>query len=496
MRREYLKSIFVIATILGTVSISNSAFAADINNLGDLTDSGSYTSNSTTNINSNINLGSSASNGAELPTIQNVTNLVVNGNYKTLSGNIRAQESWGNYTPDHYVVENSTVSFSNIIYDSVITNCLSSGGTDTRVYTLDGGLFKNNSSTLSLENVTFSNNTHDVDNTRSSRAEIGAYVYGGIINTNDGTTNLTNVSFDNNTVYTRGNKERSLLGNSQPLNSHVIGGLIYNSSSENTTSKLGITGGSFSNNAIRAELSEVYEDDTDKATSITGGLIYNNGEATITGTTFNNNTAYTTANRGTVSNLGGVIYNDTNSTLTIDGSVFTNNTTASNTGTVLGGAIYNKGTINISDTIFDNNRAGIANDIDSAKTSAALNDIYFDSNSSMNVVAGGMVQIGSGLASKDDSAQITIKDGANLVVSGGNDSSAYTGSVEVQSNGLLSFFGSPDVVNTFDNAKEVLFSGDLSGLEYSLDDDYTLTSDDFSNFTIGDNVNQLMFLKS
>lgn len=96
----------------------------------------------------------------------------------------------------------------------------------------------------------------------------------------------------------------------------------------------------------------------------------------------------------------------------------------------------------------------------------------------MNVLAGGMVQIGSGLASKDDSAQITIKDGANLVVSGGNDSSAYTGSVEVQANGLLTFLGSSDVVNTFDNAK-VLFSGDLSGIEYSLDDDYTLTSDDF-----------------
>ena len=474
MRREYLKSIFVIATILGTVSISNSAFAADISDLGDLTNSRSYQSNSTTNINSSIILGTSASDGPELPTIENITDLVVKGNNNILSGYLAAKDETRDISltrylvPAHYEVKNSTVTFQNITFKDLYTDCYAnppSWGLDTSSalnYSIDGGLYRTDSTTnLTLNNVTFNDNDHHINIVKNMNRDLSASITGGIIN-NSGTTNIKNSNFSGNSVQASINRENDRTGNTN--------------------------------------------------TSITGGLIYNNGEATITDTTFNNNTAYTTANQGTVSNLGGVIYNDEGKTLTIDGSVFTNNTTASNDGTVLGGAIYNKGTINISDTIFNNNRAGIATNIDSAKTSAALNDIYFDSNSSMNVVAGGtinngIVQIGSGLASKDSSAKITIKDGANLVISRITDSSAdtdsstntdpsaYTGSVEVQANGLLTFLGEPDVVNTFDKAN-VLFSGDLSGIEYSLDDDYTLTSDDFSNFTIGDNVNQLRFLKS
>ena len=492
-----LRSIFLIATILGTVSISNSVFAADINNVSGLTNSDLYTSGSTLNITRNINLGSSASNGAQLPTISNVTNLVVNGNNNRLSGDLYAMEADDeSLVPAHYAIQNSEVTFENINFNSVVTDCITRAGAFTRNYTINGGIFKNDSSTLSFNNTTFSNNSHYIDMTKTDYADIGAYINGGFINSN-GNTILNDVSFSGNTVYTRAIKNRGVLIVTSPsLNSQVKGGIIYNSGDSNASANLEISGGTFSSNNIRAEINNEYNDSDNVSTSITGGIIYNNGEASINETKFENNTIFATANVGSVSNLGGVIYNDIDSSLKISNASFINNITASNMGETLGGAIYNKGTIEISNTTFSANRAGIDDNINDDNVTTSLNDIYFESGSSMNVVSGGRVQIGSGLASRDDSAKITVSDGGNLTVVGGNDSSSYTGSIDVKANGLLGFWGSVDSLNSFDNAKEVLFSGNLAGFEYGLDTDYTLTSADFTRFTISEAVNQFTVVKS
>ena len=103
------------------------------------------------------------------------------------------------------------------------------------------------------------------------------------------------------------------------------------------------------------EINNEYNDSDNVSTSITGGIIYNNGEASINETKFENNTIFATANVGSVSNLGGVIYNDIDSSLKISNASFINNITASNMGETLGGAIYNKGTIEISNTTFSAN---------------------------------------------------------------------------------------------------------------------------------------------
>lgn len=490
-----LRSIFIIATILGTVSISHSAFAADINNKSDLTNSDLYTSGSTLNITRDISLGSSPDNGAELPTIQNVTNLVVNGNNNTLSGDLYAKEADDeSLAPAHYTIQNSEVTFENINFDSVVTDCITRAGVFSRNYTINGGIFKNDSSTLNFNKVSFSNNSHYIDMTKTDYAGIGAFINGGFINSN-GITNLADVNFNGNTVYTRAYKKYDNIIVSKPsVESHVKGGIIYNSGDSESTATLKITGGSFSSNNIKAIMNNEYKGNNE-STSINGGIIYNNGVTSIDGTKFENNTIVTEVNCGDVSNLGGVIYNDTNGSLNIKNATFTNNILGSNGGEALGGAIYNKGTIEISNTIFSGNRAGIDDNISDGNVTTSLNDIYFETGSSMNVVSGGRVQIGSGLASRDNTAKITVADGGNLTVVGGNDSSGYTGSVDVQANGLLGFFGSVDALHSFDNAK-VTLSGNLSGFEYGFDKDYTLTDADFTRFTVSDAVKQFTVVKS
>lgn len=487
-----LRSIFIIATILGTVSISQSAFAADISSKSALTNSSLYTSNSTLNITRDISLGSSPKNGAELPTIQNVTNLVVKGNNKTLSGDLYAKEADASLVPAHYTIQNSEVTFNNINFSSVVTNCFAKSAPETRYYSINGSIFKNESSQLTLENLNFIQNKHLIDITRSGIVEIGAYINGGIVNSNSKTV-LNNVNFEQNNIYTNAVKEGIVTASTMETN--ITGGLIYSSSDENSTADLQINGGNISSNRISSTLKNVNVGDV-QSSFVHGGIIYNNGKAYIDSTNFEDNQAYSEANGGSVSTLGSVIFNDTNRSLTIKNSSFSDNIAASNRGEALGGAIYNKGTIEISNTTFSNNRAGIDDNIADSDVKTSLNDIYFETGSSMNVVSGGRVQIGSGLASRDDTAQITIADGGNLTVVDSNDSSGYTGSIDVQANGLLSFVGTSDAVNTFANAKEILFSGNLSGVEYNLNEDYTLTNNDFSHYTISDEVNQLQFVKS
>ena len=489
-----LRSIFIIATILGTVSISHSAFAADINNKSSLTNSDLYTSGSTLNITRDISLGSSPDNGAELPTIQNVTNLVVNGKNNDISGDLKASGS-GSISLAHYTISNnSSVTFNDINFIEVKTDCHTSSGVDSRDDRIIGALFQNESSDLSLNNVNFVNNEHRVDETKSIPAYLNANINGGLINTN-GTTSLKNVNIKDNLVYTAVNRNAAGLGSHE---SHVAGGAIYNEQNANNNALLSIKDGEISNNTVYANL---YNEGplTSNDVYMHGGIIYNSASVNIDGTVFNNNKASTnvSAERISVETLGGVIYNDTNGSLNIKNATFSNNILGANRGEALGGAIYNKGTIEISNTTFSNNRAGIDDNIADSDVKTSLNDIYFETGSSMNVVSGGRVQIGSGLASRDNTAQITVADGGNLTVVGGNDSSGYTGTIDVQANGLLGFFGSVYALHSFDNAK-VTLSGNLSGFEYGFDKDYTytLTDDDFTRFTVSDAVKQFTVVKS
>ena len=137
----------------------------------------------------------------------------------------------------------------------------------------------------------------------------------------------------------------------------------------------------------------------------------------------------------------------------------------------LGGAIYNTSTLNLGDVIFSNNK----------HQDEALNDIYTTANSVINVT--GRAEIGSGLQSADNSAQINIQNGGNLVLVGkqtladgtetvGNNA-GYTGALNVAQGGILTLKGTDEA----DTLAAILANADTtnwadgSGLAFDIKND-------------------------
>ena len=202
--------------------------------------------------------------------------------------------------------------------------------------------------------------------------------------------------------------------------------------------------------------------------AIYGGIINNAGTIDIQGVTISGNSANATAesvensNTVTANVYGGVLYNE--GTATIGGNTrISDNSISYNandgTGSALGGAIYNAGTLNLADVTFSNNTQN-----------GSLNDIYAAANSIMNVT--GRAEIGSGLQSADDSAQINIQQGAELVMDDGNQSTGYTGSLNVANGGILTFKGKTEsdaLYNSLSNAAKTWAEG--SGIGFDFDED-------------------------
>ena len=181
-------------------------------------------------------------------------------------------------------------------------------------------------------------------------------------------------------------------------------------------------------------------------------MIYNVGNLEIKGVSITDNTAGAIANnnagRGeSVANAyGGVFYNDGTLTIDEDTEICGNSVYYSmqddGSAEALGGAIYNTSTLNLGDVIFSNNK----------HQDEALNDIYTTANSVINVT--GRAEIGSGLQSADNSAQINIQNGGNLVLVGkqtladgtetvGNNA-GYTGALNVAQGGILTLKGTDE----------------------------------------------------
>ena len=156
-------------------------------------------------------------------------------------------------------------------------------------------------------------------------------------------------------IYNGG--ELSISNTSLIANNADSGGAIYNSED----SELSISGGSFAENVA----------------SVGGGAIRNSGELNISNTILSEN----------IAGLGGAIYNSEDSELSISDSSF-----ADNVASVGGGAIYNGGELNISNSIYEANRAesggAIHNYGDAAEMS--INNSVFTQNRAFTF--GGAVQ--------------------------------------------------------------------------------------------------------
>ena len=207
---------------------------------------------------------------------------------------------------------------------------------------------------------------------------------------NTGTLNIANSVFTNN---------KSVIGDG----SVISGGTIYNANSAT------IEGSVFSNNESNggSQGTNIYggviNNYTDSSTLVIknstfnsnvsvagegdrawGGVIYNDGDATIENSTIENN-SISGGNNTTVQ--GGAIYNTANGTVNIIGSNIENNKTVSTSENALGGGIYNLGTIIIENSNLENNYGA----------NGKLNDIYND-NGIITVQGDGTTNILSGIA--------------------------------------------------------------------------------------------------
>ena len=207
---------------------------------------------------------------------------------------------------------------------------------------------------------------------------------------NTGTLNIANSVFTNN---------KSVIGDG----SVISGGTIYNANSAT------IEGSVFSNNESNggSQGTNIYggviNNYTDSSTLVIknstfnsnvsvagegdrawGGVIYNDGDATIENSTIENNSISGGKNT-TVQ--GGAIYNTANGTVNIIGSNIENNKTVSTSENALGGGIYNLGTIIIENSNLENNYGA----------NGKLNDIYND-NGIITVQGDGTTNILSGIA--------------------------------------------------------------------------------------------------
>lgn len=207
---------------------------------------------------------------------------------------------------------------------------------------------------------------------------------------NTGTLNIANSVFTNN---------KSVIGDG----SVISGGTIYNANSAT------IEGSVFSNNESNggSQGTNIYggviNNYTDSSTLVIknstfnsnvsvagegdrawGGVIYNDGDATIENSTIENN-SISGGNNTTVQ--GGAIYNTANGTVNIIGSNIENNKTVSTSENALGGGVYNLGTIIIENSNLENNYGA----------NGKLNDIYND-NGIITVQGDGTTNILSGIA--------------------------------------------------------------------------------------------------
>ncbi|MCE7698086.1 MAG: right-handed parallel beta-helix repeat-containing protein, partial [Methanobacterium paludis] len=190
----------------------------------------------------------------------------------------------------------------------------------TNATTIDGGAINNDHGTLTVRNITFTNNT--------------ANEYGGAIFNNVGNLTVENSTFTGNTA--------------------LNGGAIYNEGI------LDIDSSNFSGNTATAS-----------GTGTGGGAIYNDGAI------LNINKSEFTGNAAT-GNAGGAIYSYSGTTITVSNSKFTENTSKAG-----GGAIRNNGsgtTLTVSNSKFTRNHAEYGGAICNSGIANITNSNFTDNN--------------------------------------------------------------------------------------------------------------------
>ena len=448
------------AIILGTVAfggLTAKAADVDITNQAGLTNSANYANGNVLNIRQPIEL-----NNAQLPIINNASTVTINGNGNAITGSLFLynNDNEDDLTSGHYTIQDaaSVLNLNNVNFATMTTASGNAqwGINDSRNWNVYGAIVQNMSGNLNILDSQFSNGGLSVNLERDGSYFSRAYINGGFID-NQAISKITNTNFNDNTVSNTASRtdRYTAFTQGEEARAEIKGGLIKNAN-DTSTSTMEIKDSSIKDNTIKAEAKNdstrmgVNPGDNNTAHSaIYGGIINNAGTIDIQGVTISGNSANATAesvensNTVTANVYGGVLYNEGTATIggntTISGNSISYNAN-DGTGSALGGAIYNTGTLNLGNVTFSNN-----------KQNGALNDIYFagqrivdgaTTQAIMNVT--GRAEIGSGLQSADNNAQINIKNGGNLVMVDGNVSTGYTGAVNVETGGILTYKGTTE----------------------------------------------------
>ena len=476
------------AFILGTVAfggLTAKAADVDITNQAGLTNSANYANGNVLNIRQPIEL-----NNAQLPIINNASTVTINGNGNAITGSLFLynNDDEDDLTSGHYTIRDaaSVLNLNNVNFATMTTASGNAqwGINDSRNWNVYGAIVQNMSGNLNILDSQFSNGGLSVSLERDGSYFSRAYINGGFID-NQAISKITNTNFNDNTVSNTASRtdRYTAFTQGEEARAEIKGGLIKNAN-DTSTSTMEIKDSSIKDNTITAEAKNdstrmgVNPGDNNTAHSaIYGGIINNAGTIDIQGVTISENSANATAksvensNTVTANVYGGVLYNEGTATIggntTISGNSISYNANEG-TGSALGGAIYNTGTLNLGDVTFSNNTQN-----------GVLNDIYFaaqrivddvTTHAIMNVT--GRAEIGSGLQSADNNAQINIKNGGNLVMVDGNVSTGYTSAVNVETGGILTFKGKTEsdaLYNSLSNAAKTWAEG--SGIGFDFDED-------------------------
>ena len=309
----------------------------------------------------------------------------------------------------------------------------------------------------------------------------GAYAAGAIDNA--GTATITNTTFTNNTATYGGAIWNYMTGN---LN--IIDSIFTNNSATNGGAIINhnictITGTAFKDNtanqggAIWNDGNLILEDSKfTNNTATNGGTIWTNNEMAVNNCTFNGNTASTD---------GGAIQNEATGITNIVNSTFTDNsanryggaisipsgnsninmcTFTGNTAGYAGGAISNHGTLNVTDSKFDSNKATYGGAIhDEPYSTLTITNSTLDNN--IAKLNGGAIDYSYG------SSTIT-----NSTLN--NNNATYGGAIHDEQNSSLTIANS-----TLDNNTATLHGG---AIDYSSGSSLTITNSTLDNNTATD----------
>lgn len=399
------KGLLTTALIISALSVSNAAFSQETNiaSVIDQTitgqsfagNGGAILYNAGTSTIKGSTFTGNKSTGENFGGAIHVTKATLNISDSTFTGNsaYAGGAVTSGTTDSNLIIENSTFTENfaeaygavGIFKNATIKNTTFKGNYTTNAEEDGGGAayFGAKAAVMTLDNTTFENNT-----SASAGGAIGTR-YATKNNLSEAILNITNSTFKNNTATTTGGafdnyfyNNTSVTGSTFTGNKAATGGAIYNHGETDITgnsANLKISDSVFSGNSATSK----------------GGAIYTESDLTIDNTKFDGNEI----NSNSAVSGGAIFVNAIDKTVNITNSTFTNNTAINTDSFDADGAAISvkNGTVNISNSTFENNKAdwGTVYQYTSGNSTINISNSTFKNNITRSVGGVGIFNTGN-----------------------------------------------------------------------------------------------------